>query len=36
MGEAVNLQPVGPGLRIYDPRKKGGPSMPLAFGLLGT
>lgn len=40
MGEAVNPspnpQPVGPGLCIYDLRKKGGPSMPLAFGLLGT
>jgi len=40
LGEAVNPspnpQPVGSGLRIYDPRKRGGPSMLLAIGLLGT
>jgi hypothetical protein len=29
---ALNPQPGGPGLRIYDPRRQGGPAIPQALG----
>jgi len=39
-GEVVSLSPspqiVGQSLRIYDPRRQGGPVIPLGIGQLGT